>query len=921
MRDFVSRAARGPMGRGPADGTVRSPLGVRAIRTVLAGLLGLAGLLVAAGMPRAAAQPPDLRQCSGPGIPIADTLPPAVDVLAIPVLQPVVDPRIELQLEHTFVADLEISVTSPSGTTVFLHDNGGVGSEDFSLTYWDSGVPNGAPYDCSCTMRPSGPGLLRDWQGELTAGLWTITVIDLLPDDDGILQSWCFENYLTVPPAPVENLANVVDLSDDRARVTWDTVGTYDWIRVWLNSAIAATLPGDATEWVSAPLTTGEHRITVRPFVGGAWLDGRATIAVRADLERRQAPGLPISASLPETVDSILVTEALVIEDVQCTVDIRHSWVGDLQVDLTSPGGTTVRLHDRQGGSQSDLIATFTQGGAPHGSTPFGIGAFLEPQRTHDIDDPNGFYEFRGESTLGFWTLSVVDAVTGDNGTLERWGLRWFEDGPPPPITALDLIHSPSDPTRVRAEWQPGGRYDTVVVEVDGVSSERLPGNAGSLDLTVSPVPTLLTVGVFGVTDGRESEVLRRTIYIDIPPVADLHCRAIPDAGRADVTWTPGVPYVGYWVLVDGELEAVLPTNATTYTTEPCALLSTITVEVRGLLPAPPFGFPTPGPAQSCTVDLLADTSDAVLVYRGDGEAGAIDSVGAALAAIEACGVRALAFEHLDPQLIGRPRALWILCGTYPNNTVLSETDGRTLARLARAGIPIYIEGADVWGFDPPTAFAAFDGIADAGIDDGDDSLVLLAGRDSEFGLDLEGWIGPYFQDSVGNDSTDRLHPAVSPPDLGGDRARVIWESLTPAYATGVFYRSTFNTVIAQSWEFGGFGGDLTLLARNYLAALELPPLTPSGPNFRRGDANGDGAIDIGDAIFILSALFTFGAPSPGCLDAADANDDGSIDIGDAIAILFNLFGGGPPLAAPHFICGPDPTGDPIGCADPPTCP
>ena len=43
-------------------------------------------------------------------------------------------------------------------------------------------------------------------------------------------------------------------------------------------------------------------------------------------------------------------------------------------------------------------------------------------------------------------------------------------------------------------------------------------------------------------------------------------------------------------------------------------------------------------------------------------------------------------------------------------------------------------------------------------------------------------------------------------------------------------------------------------------------------PNFKRGDANASKAIDMADAIFMLTHLFAHG-PAPSCRDAGDAND------------------------------------------------
>src|SRR6185503_1676807 len=58
---------------------------------------------------------------------------------------------------------------------------------------------------------------------------------------------------------------------------------------------------------------------------------------------------------------------------------------------------------------------------------------------------------------------------------------------------------------------------------------------------------------------------------------------------------------------------------------------------------------------------------------------------------------------------------------------------------------------------------------------------------------------------------------------------------------------------------------------------------------FRRGDVDGDRAVEITDTIAILDRLF-LGARALDCPDAADGNDDGEIDLSDAIAILSRLF-------------------------------
>jgi hypothetical protein len=88
----------------------------------------------------------------------------------------------------------------------------------------------------------------------------------------------------------------------------------------------------------------------------------------------------------------------------------------------------------------------------------------------------------------------------------------------------------------------------------------------------------------------------------------------------------------------------------------------------------------------------------------------------------------------------------------------------------------------------------------------------------------------------------------------------------------------------------------------------------PAPVGFRRGDVDGNGARDITDPVGNLAFQFT-GGFQPGCLDALDWDDNGMIEITDPIGDLSHQFLGGPPSPPPGGeTCGPDPTGDGLGC-------
>jgi hypothetical protein len=88
---------------------------------------------------------------------------------------------------------------------------------------------------------------------------------------------------------------------------------------------------------------------------------------------------------------------------------------------------------------------------------------------------------------------------------------------------------------------------------------------------------------------------------------------------------------------------------------------------------------------------------------------------------------------------------------------------------------------------------------------------------------------------------------------------------------------------------------------------------------FQRGDVNGDGTLDISDAICIMVSLFDSpdsfcGEKVLGCLDAADANDDSALNIADAVKVLGHLFLAEGRLLEPFERCDVDPTPDALTC-------
>jgi hypothetical protein len=62
----------------------------------------------------------------------------------------------------------------------------------------------------------------------------------------------------------------------------------------------------------------------------------------------------------------------------------------------------------------------------------------------------------------------------------------------------------------------------------------------------------------------------------------------------------------------------------------------------------------------------------------------------------------------------------------------------------------------------------------------------------------------------------------------------------------------------------------------------------------RLGDVNADGAVDVGDVVYLVNYLYR-GGPPPTHSEVGDVNCDGVVNIGDVVFLVNYLFRGGEP--------------------------
>jgi dockerin type I repeat protein len=136
----------------------------------------------------------------------------------------------------------------------------------------------------------------------------------------------------------------------------------------------------------------------------------------------------------------------------------------------------------------------------------------------------------------------------------------------------------------------------------------------------------------------------------------------------------------------------------------------------------------------------------------------------------------------------------------------------------------------------------------------------------------------------TGGASSDIMGRRVGSPGLFGPAFRVNTYTTgsqdTPAVAhLAVTGADGFVVAWRDTAEQGAFGGSqYGILAQRFCLT--------------RGDASGDGSVDVSDVFYLINKLFAAG-PDP--VGNADADASGAVDINDVFYLINYLFAGGPP--------------------------
>jgi hypothetical protein len=130
------------------------------------------------------------------------------------------------------------------------------------------------------------------------------------------------------------------------------------------------------------------------PRVIGATCDGSEPPPAGPSFENTDNVDIPDAGAAVNSPITVTGVSGNAPADLAVSVDIKHTYRGDLQIDLVAPDGSTYRLKNTSNDSADDVLTTYTVNAA-------------------------------GEVANGTWQLRVRDLYSIDTGYLDSWRLTF----------------------------------------------------------------------------------------------------------------------------------------------------------------------------------------------------------------------------------------------------------------------------------------------------------------------------------------------------------------------------------------------------------------------------------------------------------------------------------------------------------------
>lgn len=224
-----------------------------------------------------------------------------------------------------------------------------------------------------------------------------------------------------------ETVTVTIENFGTQAQSNFDVSYTIDGGTAVVETAAGPVNPGSTLDYTFSALadlsTPGTYEFTSATALGSDSdnsNDASSKTVVNLSCNSESvSPNLPIGPGGGVVTNSVInLANDFVLNDVNVTVNLTHTWVGDLDIKLVGPDNTQVVLFDRHGGSGDNLTNTTFDDDV---ANPIASGT---PPYSGTFQPDGSLADFNGLNTAGDWTLVITDNAGGDGGSLLNWTLQ-----------------------------------------------------------------------------------------------------------------------------------------------------------------------------------------------------------------------------------------------------------------------------------------------------------------------------------------------------------------------------------------------------------------------------------------------------------------------------------------------------------------
>lgn len=344
-----------------------------------------------------------------------------------------------LSIAHTRVGNLTVTLTSPGGTTITLLDRPGGGAclgDNLLVSFDDAATATANELQTTCnTTVPAISGdfqplqALSAFEGENPLGDWVLTISDQVPGAGGALVSWGLEICAEPCSLAIDSIATTAtgQCGAEQGNISIFTSPTFSYPVIYsINGPVQQS--NETGVFTDVPVGTYEIEATVQGLIN-CTVDTTILLASIGNYVT-DLPAEIVSTEFDTVISVLHVPNPRLISSVKVSkLDISHTYVGDLEITLTSPSGTVVRLKNREyninfGCSEDNILVAFDDEAA---LTAMDLANTCNQDTTAILGtfqpiDPLSV--FAGENMMGDWILTVYDLAFADGGFINDWYLE-----------------------------------------------------------------------------------------------------------------------------------------------------------------------------------------------------------------------------------------------------------------------------------------------------------------------------------------------------------------------------------------------------------------------------------------------------------------------------------------------------------------